>query len=99
MFNAARQKIFYAWDMNKIHCLFSRVFLALIAVLFFAVPIFADKLSLNEISAYLNTISTAKIDFSQINDDGSVDSGRIFIKRPGRIRFEYAPPNKALVLA
>ena len=99
MFNAARQKIFYGWDMNKIHYLFSRVFLALIAGLFVAVPSFADKLSLNEISAYLNTISTAKIDFSQINDDGSVDSGRIFIKRPGRIRFEYAPPNKALVLA
>jgi outer membrane lipoprotein-sorting protein len=80
--------------MNKIRCFCVGIFLA-----FFALPSFADKLSLTKISAYLNTIGAAEIDFSQINDDGSIDSGRIFLKRPGRIRFEYDPPNKALVLA
>ena len=28
-----------------------------------------------------------------------MSTGRIFIKRPGRVRFEYNPPDKALVMA
>jgi outer membrane lipoprotein-sorting protein len=34
-----------------------------------------------------------------VNSDGTVSLGKIFIKRPGRVRFEYAPPDKSLVLA
>lgn len=64
-----------------------------------ALPAAADKVSLNAISRYLNGLSTAKSAFTQINDDGSISTGTIFIKRPGRVRFEYDPPNKALVLA
>ncbi|MAM25412.1 MAG: cell envelope biogenesis protein LolA [Rhodobacteraceae bacterium] len=59
----------------------------------------AQKLSLNEISSYLNSISTAKGEFTQINDDGSISTGTIYIKRPGRVRFEYNPPESALVVA
>lgn len=59
----------------------------------------AQKLSLNEISGYLNGISTAKGEFTQINDDGSISTGTIYIKRPGRVRFEYNPPESALVVA
>ncbi len=64
-----------------------------------AAPAMAEKLSLAEISAYLNTITTATADFTQINGDGSISKGKIYIKRPGRVRFEYAPPDKALVMA
>ncbi|MEM9787951.1 MAG: outer membrane lipoprotein carrier protein LolA, partial [Pseudomonadota bacterium] len=42
---------------------------------------------------------TAQGGFTQINQDGTLSTGQIFIKRPGRIRFEYNPPNDALVLA
>lgn len=59
----------------------------------------ADILPLSEISAYLNTLKTAEAAFTQINDDGTISTGRIYIKRPGRIRFEYDPPNQTLVLA
>ena len=62
-------------------------------------PAFAEKISLRDLSAYLNGITTAEFEFSQINDDGSVSQGKIYIKRPGRMRFEYHPPNNALVLA
>jgi outer membrane lipoprotein-sorting protein len=62
-------------------------------------PAFAEKISLRDLSAYLNGIKTAEFEFSQINDDGSVSQGKIYIKRPGRMRFEYNPPNNALVLA
>lgn len=64
-----------------------------------AVPALAEKLSLNEISAYLNSITSAGADFTQIADDGTISTGKILIKRPGRIRFEYAPPEDLLVLA
>ena len=59
----------------------------------------ADKISLKDLSSYLNSLSTAEADFTQINADGSIATGKLFIKRPGRARFEYAPPDKSLVLA
>jgi outer membrane lipoprotein-sorting protein len=34
-----------------------------------------------------------------VNADGSIATGKLFIKRPNRARFEYAPPDKSLVLA
>jgi len=68
-------------------------------VLATAMPAAAQKISLNTISNYLNQLSSAKGAFTQVNDDGTISTGTIFIKRPGRIRFEYNPPEKALVLA
>lgn len=59
----------------------------------------AEQLSLAELSGYLNRLTTAKTDFRQINDDGSVSTGRLYISRPGRMRFEYDPPEQALVIA
>lgn len=59
----------------------------------------AQKLPLNTLSQYLNTLKTAEGAFTQVNADGSVSTGKIFIKRPGRVRFEYAPPEKTMVIA
>jgi len=64
-----------------------------------AMPAMAEKLSLKQISNYFNALKTAKSDFMQISDDGSVQTGTLFIQRPGKMRFEYDPPQKALVLA
>lgn len=64
-----------------------------------ATPAMAEKLSLNEISRYLNSFQTASGEFTQINDDGTISTGQIYIKRPGRVRFEYNPPEKTLVVA
>ncbi|MEP2530266.1 outer membrane lipoprotein carrier protein LolA [Shimia sp.] len=76
-----------------------RVFLVPALVLATAIPAMADKLSLNEISAYLNDMSMVQSDFTQISEDGSVQTGKLYIKRPGKMRFEYNPPEKAVVLA
>ena len=57
----------------------------------------AQQLSLNEISGYLNQLRTAEGDFTQINDDGSISTGTIYIKRPGKVRFEYNAPDSGLV--
>ncbi|MDH4539857.1 cell envelope biogenesis protein LolA [Sulfitobacter faviae] len=59
----------------------------------------AQQLSLNEISGYLNQLRTAEGDFTQINDDGSISTGTIYIKRPGKVRFEYNAPDSGLVVA
>ena len=64
-----------------------------------ALPPAAEKISLQELSRYMNALTTAEADFTQINADGSISTGRIFIQRPGRIRFEYAAPDRTLVLA
>ncbi|SDI98315.1 LolA family protein [Lutimaribacter saemankumensis] len=76
-----------------------RSVLAVALTLATSLPAAAEKLSLAEISRYLNDLQTAQGAFTQINDDGTIDTGTIYIKRPGRVRFEYAPPNPALVLA
>ena len=58
----------------------------------------AEKLSLSAVSDYLNSLQSTQGDFTQINDDGSISTGTISIKRPGRARFDYNPPERALVL-
>ena len=64
-----------------------------------AVPAAAEKISLKELSRYLNGLTTAQAEFTQINSDGSISTGKLYIQRPGRARFEYNPPDKNLVLA
>lgn len=76
-----------------------RTLLAPLALIAFAFPAMAEKIPLADLSAYLNKLTTAEAEFTQINADGSIGTGKIFIKRPGRVRFEYAPPDKSLVMA
>jgi len=74
-----------------------------LAVLFLsfalAAPALAEPLALSAISRYFNGLDTAQGQFTQINADGSIATGQIYLRRPGRIRFEYDPPNDALVIA
>lgn len=71
--------------------------LALGALLPFAAA--ADKLPLAQLSGYLNQMQTATGEFTQINDDASISTGVIYIKRPGRMRFEYNAPESGVVVA
>jgi len=75
-----------------------RMTMAAIALAVTAFPASADKLSLGAISAYLNRLETARAKFTQINGDGTISTGTIFLRRPGRARFEYNPPADALVV-
>lgn len=70
-----------------------------LAALMLALPATAEPIPLQTLSAYLNGLTTAETDFTQINADGTISTGAIRIKRPGRMRFEYAPPDSTLVLA
>lgn len=76
-----------------------RLVLALCAALALPGPALAQKIPLSQISAYLNSFTTAEADFTQVNADGTISTGRLLIRRPGRARFEYDPPNAGLVIA
>lgn len=77
-----------------------RSFMAMAAaVALTATPAAAQQLSLGEVSQYLNGLQTAQGGFTQINADGTLSTGQIYIKRPGRIRFEYNAPDNSLVMA
>ncbi|MEO1796377.1 MAG: outer membrane lipoprotein carrier protein LolA [Pseudomonadota bacterium] len=73
--------------------------LAAAAVALAAMPLAAQEIPLNQISAYLNGLTTATGAFTQVTETGEVSTGTIYIKRPGRVRFEYNPPEKAMVIA
>lgn len=74
-------------------------FAAMLLLTAFAVPAKAEKIALGELSRYLNGLSTVEVEFTQINADGTIGTGNLFIQRPGRMRFEYAPPDKTLVMS
>ena len=72
--------------------------LAPVLALALAVPAAAERISLNAISNYLNGLTTVTAPFTQVNADGSIQTGTVHIHRPGRVRFEYNNDN-SLVLA
>ena len=73
--------------------------LAPLALAALAGPARAGRISLADLSRYFNDFSTAQAQFTQINPDGTLATGRLFIRRPGRMRFEYDPPDNSLVMA
>lgn len=50
---------------------------------------FANAIPLAQLSGYLNAMQTAQSAFTQINSDGTVSTGTVYIHRPGRVRFDY----------
>ena len=79
--------------------LMTRLLAPAAAILATALPALADPIPLPELSAYMNGMKTAEAKFTQVNGDGSISTGQLYIMRPGRMRFEYDPPNEALVMA
>lgn len=54
---------------------------------------------LDRVSAYLNSIKTMRGAFTQIGPQGQVDQGKFYMLKPGKIRFDYDPPNPTLVIS
>ncbi len=77
----------------------TRAFLSAAALAASLSTALADPIPLDKLSAYLNSLTTAEAGFTQINPDGSGSKGMLMIRRPGRMRFEYAAPDKTVVLA
>jgi len=51
------------------------------------------------VERYLNGITTLRADFIQVADDGATAKGVLYIARPGRLRVQYAPPSKVVMVS
>ena len=51
------------------------------------------------ISAYLSALQNLSGNFVQVGPDGSRSTGSFFIQKPGKVRFEYDPPNPIAIVA
>jgi len=58
-----------------------------------------DRRELDRIERYLNRIDTLTARFVQISDEGRYSEGKVWVKRPGKLRFEYEPPVPILIVA
>ena len=55
--------------------------------------------TIERVNKYLNEIQTLRSDFLQVSNNGEVASGKVYISRPGKIRFEYKPPSPILIIS
>jgi outer membrane lipoprotein-sorting protein len=53
----------------------------------------------DRVSAYLSSIRTLVGDFVQVGADGRRTEGQLYLQKPGRVRFEYDPPNQIELIA
>ena len=51
------------------------------------------------VNAYLASLNTLVGNFVQVGPDGSRAEGRFYLQKPGRVRFEYNPPNPIELIA
>ncbi|MBR0652643.1 outer membrane lipoprotein carrier protein LolA [Roseomonas terrae] len=58
-----------------------------------------DRADLARVEAYLNNLTTLRARFLQIAQNGASAEGTAWIWRPGRMRFEYDPPEPLLLVA
>jgi len=58
-----------------------------------------DAFVIDQLSRYLNTITTMQGGFTQQSPDGRIAEGDFWIRRPGRLRFEYFDPYPTVVMA
>jgi outer membrane lipoprotein-sorting protein len=52
-----------------------------------------------DVEKYFNSIRTLKARFVQSNPNGSVVQGTLYVRRPGRMRFEYDAPSQLKIVA
>jgi len=58
-----------------------------------------DTADLAKISTYLNSITSLQASFVQVGPNGELDQGMVYARKPGRLRFEYAPPSPYLIVS
>lgn len=58
-----------------------------------------DKAVLADVSNYLNHLTTIQSDFVQVAPDGSLTTGKFYLQRPGKMRWQYDPPVPVLMVS
>ena len=75
----------------------SAAVLSLLATL----PVHAQQggIGVPQIEQYFNGVKSLKARFVQSNPNGSVVQGTLYVRRPGRMRFEYDAPSQLKIVA
>jgi outer membrane lipoprotein-sorting protein len=55
--------------------------------------------AVDRINAYFNGITNLQGSFEQLDATNKQSSGRFYVQRPGKIRFDYAPPSALRIVA
>ncbi len=58
-----------------------------------------DAKEIARVENYLNSITTLRARFFQVDPNGKEKQGTLYIDRPGRLRLEYDPPVSVLMVA
>lgn len=58
-----------------------------------------ERRTVSQAERYLNDIKTLQARFIQESSNGGVAQGRIYLSRPGKLRFEYDPPTPILIVS
>ncbi|WP_197059617.1 outer membrane lipoprotein carrier protein LolA [Thermopetrobacter sp. TC1] len=58
-----------------------------------------ERAAVQRISDFFNSFTTLKGEFTQISPRGRVSTGKVFIAKPGRMRFEYTPPHPLVIVS
>jgi outer membrane lipoprotein-sorting protein len=84
-------------DMRILLAALSAAVLSLLAPL----PVHAQQggIGVPQIEQYFNGIKSLKARFVQSNPNGSVVQGTLYVRRPGRMRFEYDAPSQLKIVA
>jgi outer membrane lipoprotein-sorting protein len=59
----------------------------------------AQRAMIDRVNVYLMSVQTMIGDFVQVGPDGRRAEGKVYIQKPGRIRFEYNPPSPIELVA
>jgi outer membrane lipoprotein-sorting protein len=85
------------------HAPFGRfIAMTIVVSLFLSFPFAANagqKEDLGRIEAYLNGITNFIAPFTQTDSAGEETHGTFYLSRPGKLRWEYAPPYPILIIA
>ena len=58
-----------------------------------------DHTTLEKIEYYFNNLGNIQAKFSQLNTDGTIQKGRVFISMPHRMRWQYEYPERFIIIA
>ena len=75
-----------------------KLFLVLLGLMFSSSAMAQSTENLRKIEAYLNNIKSLEATFIQMASNGATAEGRLFIKKPNKIRMEYADPVNVLIV-
>jgi outer membrane lipoprotein-sorting protein len=59
----------------------------------------AQAKAVERINAYFNSITNLQGTFDQVDSTDKHSTGRFYVQRPGKIRFDYAPPSGLRIIA